>query len=160
MQYRADNNDKFPLVAVNENIAGSTPAQPMPAYGWADALYPYIEGGMEIYHCPRGSSVSYRPKEKNYTDYWFNTNMSALRQSILAQSAQTFTLGEGNDGDDLSNARYSKGNLTTAWLNSRNSPSSRHQEGANYAFADGHVKWLKPNQVSIGSSGTYKFTAK
>ncbi len=27
----------------------------------------------------------------------------------------------------------------------------RHLEGANYAFADGHVKWYKPTKISGGN---------
>ncbi len=29
-------------------------------------------------------------------------------------------------------------------------PNGRHLDGSNYAFADGHAKWLKPNAVSAG----------
>lgn len=36
--------------------------------------------------------------------------------------------------------------LTTSYRN----PQGRHLEGANYAFADGHVKWLKGASVSPG----------
>ena len=30
------------------------------------------------------------------------------------------------------------------------SGTGRHSEGSNFAFADGHVKWLKPQTVSVG----------
>jgi prepilin-type processing-associated H-X9-DG protein len=30
----------------------------------------------------------------------------------------------------------------------------RHLEGANYAFADGHVKWLKPDAVTYADPAT------
>jgi prepilin-type N-terminal cleavage/methylation domain-containing protein/prepilin-type processing-associated H-X9-DG protein len=33
-----------------------------------------------------------------------------------------------------------------------NGPLGRHLDGADYAFADGHVKWLKGNAVSPGAS--------
>jgi len=31
-----------------------------------------------------------------------------------------------------------------------NQPNGRHQQGANYVFADGHAKWLRPSTVSPG----------
>ncbi len=46
--------------------------------------------------------------------------------------------------------------LFTTW--SRQVPgASRHHEGANYSFADGHVKWLKPEQIrtDIKSDGVH-----
>ncbi|HEX8463057.1 MAG TPA: H-X9-DG-CTERM domain-containing protein [Abditibacterium sp.] len=27
--------------------------------------------------------------------------------------------------------------------------AQRHQDGANYLFGDGHVKWFRPEQLSI-----------
>ena len=31
---------------------------------------------------------------------------------------------------------------------------ARHTDGANFALADGHVKWLRPGQVSPGYANT------
>ncbi|MGI8711249.1 MAG: H-X9-DG-CTERM domain-containing protein [Acidimicrobiales bacterium] len=40
--------------------------------------------------------------------------------------------------------------LPASWLNDKNSPAYRHLAGANYAFADGHTTWYKPDQVLNG----------
>ena len=33
-------------------------------------------------------------------------------------------------------------------------PTGIHGDGSNFLFGDGHVKWLKPIQVSSGHNGT------
>ena len=33
-------------------------------------------------------------------------------------------------------------------------PTGIHTDGSNFLFADGHVKWLKPVQISSGHNGT------
>ena len=54
--------------------------------------------------------------------------------------------GDGNDGTDATNARYSLSELPDAWHNA-DAPALRHLDGANYAFADGHVKSMKPTST-------------
>ena len=69
--------------------------------------------------------------------------------------------GDGACGEGYHNAQYATGVfplLTTpsgATAGGNNPPffatqTGRHTDGANYAFADSHVKWLRPAQVSPG----------
>ncbi|RYG65227.1 DUF1559 domain-containing protein [bacterium] len=46
------------------------------------------------------------------------------------------------------NQGYAPGGHATQW----DDTTGRHLEGANYAFADGHVKWLKATNVSAGNT--------
>ena len=41
---------------------------------------------------------------------------------------------------------------TTAWVSTLRGAGamSRHRNGANYAFADGHAQWLSETQMNIG----------
>ena len=83
-----------------------------------------------------------------------------MKEASLAATALTISLGEGNDGADLSDARYSFSAPPPAWISTSYSPLHRHRGGANYAFADGHVKWLKPALIGTASvkRGAYTFS--
>jgi prepilin-type processing-associated H-X9-DG protein len=35
-----------------------------------------------------------------------------------------------------------------------NEVSSQHLDGSNYSFMDGHVKWYRPEQLSMDASGS------
>jgi prepilin-type processing-associated H-X9-DG protein/prepilin-type N-terminal cleavage/methylation domain-containing protein len=147
-QYIQDYNEFYPVTDLND--AAVSVNAPL---GWADALDPYLKS-TQVFWCPLRIKDSSRdghkrkPNENEYTDYWFNRRMSKMRESSVELSATTVLLGEGNDGTDATNARYSLSTLPAAWRTNINSPAYRHLEGANYAFVDGHIKWLKPNKVT------------
>jgi len=147
-QYTYDHDEKFPPVAGD---AGTT-------YGWADAIYPYHKD-MQRMQCPKELfDSSHDPRQSDYTDYWFNSNLSSVPQAALESSSQTILAGDGNDGVDLNDARYSKSSLPALWLQDRTKPSYRHLDGANYSFADGHAKWLLPKTVTTASTQTNQAT--
>jgi len=68
--------------------------------------------------------------------------------------------GEGNDGTDVTDATYSKTSLPPNWLSDRTKPPWRHLGGANYLHADGHVAWLKPNEISTAPGQPHTFAVK
>jgi len=67
---------------------------------------------------------------------------------------------DGGDNNNNNNSvSYATGYLgspdTLARVNYKDrypSPTGRHADGSNFALADGHVKWLRPGQVSAGSA--------
>lgn len=132
-QYVQDANEHFPPVATAN-----------PAFGWADALQPYLKA-TQIFQCPAQSDrrqSDAAPAQRQYTDYWFNARLSRVETQALTEIAQTIALGEGNDGKDATDARYHLLSIPEIWRKDENSPLHRHLDGANFAFADGHVKWL------------------
>lgn len=135
-QYVQDYHEKYPPIA---NSGG--------AFGWADVLQPYIKS-TQLLQCNIESSFSEnQPQKTGYTDYWFNRTLA--KQNYDVKNPDTLiTLGDGNDGQENTNARYNLSTLPAAWIADQSSPAYRHLEGANYAFADGHVKWLKPEKIS------------
>lgn len=142
-QYIQDYDEKFPLVR-GANVVSSLVSFPKP-FGWADAIYPYLKS-TQIFQCPSEKTVPVNDATKaGYTDYWMNARLSGAAEEKLSDISRTFLMGDGDaaQGD----ARYAISALPQSWRDDQNSPAYRHLEGANYAFADGHVKWLKPDSV-------------
>lgn len=138
-QYTQDYDEKYP------QEGGVTIANP----GWAYVIQPYVKSE-QLFQCPSetGSTqpVGTTPLERFTTigsnDYFYNFNMGTQNEAVLVSSSNTIMNGDGSE----SAGNY---NVTSAPSTGR----ERHLEGANYSFADGHVKWLKPNAVKSGSTG-------
>jgi prepilin-type processing-associated H-X9-DG protein len=75
---------------------------------------------------------------------WSHTDGGALNAANNATS--------GLGGPAVSD--YANG---TGW-EPGNTVGDRHLEGANYAFCDGHVKWLKPTNITRDGTSTGNFT--
>jgi prepilin-type processing-associated H-X9-DG protein len=137
-QYLQDYDEKFPPVA-----SGGA------AYGWADALQPYLKS-TQIFQCasePDARKPTTNPRVAGYTDYWYNVRLAKLKQSEVTASALTFLSGDGNDGSDKTDARYAISTIPKTWIGNNNSPLYRHLEGANYGYVDGHVRWHAASQI-------------
>ena len=148
-QYSKDNDERYPLVAGTNSPDGN-----LSAYGWFDALAPYYSGD-QINQCPSEDneepsvSTSNRDRDRDrvqqsgYVDYWFNSNLAGVSWGQLTLESHTISAGDGGDGKEKANARFSRNSLPPNYA-----PARRHLGGANYAFADGHVKWILPSEVS------------
>ena len=133
-QYAADYDNSAPTLSTNGAF-----------YGWSDALTAY-SANPALLHCPSNPALpAANPIAPGYCDYWTNSRLSGLSLARVSSPAATIILGEGAAG----NAQYALSHLPQTWRNDPKSPAFRHQEGANYAFADGHVRWLKPAKVSV-----------
>lgn len=140
-QYSQDYDEKFPIETVTTSD---------PNIGWAGTIQPYVKSE-QIFQCPSSTTPpptaatltgsSGRLNDPNFTDYYYNYNLGDQNEAILAYSSNTVMLGDGLGGA----ADYNR--------TSTDNGGQRHFEGGNYAFADGHVKWLKPVNVLSGSTG-------
>jgi len=116
--------------------------------GWAEGTRPYIENS-RIFQCPSEHHERQdNPDSPGFTDYWINRNAAGVKLQNFKDKAETILLGDGDGGSPESTASYTINQLPASWLQSSDSPAKRHLGGANYAFADGHVKWLKPEEIS------------
>lgn len=147
-QYCQDYDGSYPLATMNDvNISEARP------YGWADTLQSYIKSP-QIYHCPtKNGEHTSNPMELNYTDYWLNGNIFQVHGT--SNPSTMFLFGDGNDGHDATNARYSLRAWPSSWWNDHATPVWRHLDGANYCYADGHVKWVYGGKAIEGFEGTF-----
>ncbi len=154
LQYRQDYDERFPTSAAGK---------------WGQQLQPYIKSD-QLFQCPSETNgpptvtgdAKYASVAPNgYSDYFMNpilTGRDGFNESILEQSAITIMNGDnstweagqiqfyGDGGECNGNlARPGTGVCGEQALN--NTASKRHLDGANYAFADGHVKWYKPERL-------------
>jgi prepilin-type processing-associated H-X9-DG protein len=92
-----------------------------PARQWHDAVMPYIQD-KEVFHCPSVTSG------KN--GYAMNWKFSEKSESVVKEPAFMILL-------------YESTALKTNHSGEGRDMAFRHMDGANMAFADGHVKWYK-----------------
>ncbi|RYG68612.1 hypothetical protein EON80_11290 [bacterium] len=123
--------------------------------GWASAVYPYLQSE-RIFRCPtrelEGWKYSDDPRQTAYTDYFLNAQLQNRNLEKSGDVTRLIMVAEGNDGQDKTDGRYAKPAIPTKWRSDRTSPSFRHKGGANYLFADGHVKAFKAADISTNWS--------
>lgn len=137
LQYVQDNNRHFPPAEDPDNTEPE---------GWSMALG---LNSPQLFQCP---SVDHED-DSGVTDYWMNAglfgpNGTGLHDVRLRYPANTILLGDGMPGVSgyalWIEAEPDAG--VDAW-EADSTYATRHLGGANYAFADGHVKWLKPDSI-------------
>ena len=152
-QYTQDYDEKFPMVG-NAGTDGSAVST-----GWAIALQPYLKS-TQIFQCPSetnppkgvtpGSTTALDTygAVAGFTDYYYNQNLGggSTTSSGVNEASLDYISNTILGGDGVSNvANYPRNSdpLNTQAL-------SRHLEGNNYSYADGHVKWLRFGKVLNG----------
>jgi prepilin-type N-terminal cleavage/methylation domain-containing protein/prepilin-type processing-associated H-X9-DG protein len=132
-------------------------------YKWFDPIDPYIKN-KQILFCPslRGQSSQGTPK----TDYVLNgvfaqgahramfdrpasQIMTAEREDAKPRAGYKPWPNDGVSWDDLST--YAHGSTPHNHFNHLS--QDRHNGGCNYAFADGHAKWLRWDATFEGGLG-------
>ena len=168
LQYAQDNDEQLPQGAQRQGTA------------WAGQIYPYVKC-VGVYFCPDDPTpvagadpvVSYG-LNVNVSQPLDMMEYPALKNTILlfevsgvkadithwdegaSHDATGFSAaGDGTDGTlraGRAHPMYATGAIgsrSPALVTQIGDP--RHDGGSNFLFADGHVKWLKPDQVSSGS---------
>ena len=152
-QYTQDYDERFPNITI--------PA-PAGAPGWAYAIQPYLKSE-QIFQCPSettapppGADLITRAATTGFSDYYMNYNTVTTSGTApvlgIGKSEASFdyttNIIMNGDGSGISGD-------TSASSYQTSTPSvgeSRHLEGANYSFIDGHVKWLKAAAVKSGGT--------
>lgn len=134
-QYSQDHDRRYPPLP---------PSPPDGSAGWAITIANYVKNDA-IFQCP---SEEHPSPNDGFTDYWINAALLGKSDVRLRFPANVIIEGEG----EASSVDYALGATASlpdweAW-SAAGDYTTRHLSGANYCFADGHVKWLLPEQVT------------
>ena len=124
--------------------------------GWQYLLAPYIKSE-QLFDCPNVAKTSFAAPDKyNYNSYGYNDYLGVVGGVALASinsPAETVMLADNlsSDGTNYGFYRLIPPTSCTAdpiwWEIHAAGPNGRmvrrHFDGANIAYADGHVKWAK-----------------
>jgi len=148
-QYTQDYDEKFPNIDTTATTGTGYAANP----GWAYATQPYLKSE-QIFQCPSETNgqppqttLELRAMQSLFSDYWMNYNLGQQSEAVLAYSSNTVMNGDGTSPTP-------PGGGADFWRTNVGGGSARHLEGANYSFADGHVKWLRPEKVLSANPAT------
>lgn len=155
MQYTQDYDEKYPRYATNDWDPGTD------QFGWTVLMQPYLKS-TQILQCPsENSALSDVEKTRGYSDYWINlyiyggTGPSVSAVPSLSQfSSSALTITNFDMWQVNSNVRLGWPDFRDRCINKTTGQDAyynaarRHLEGANYLFADGHVKWYRPDKIT------------
>ncbi len=130
-------------------------------YSWMDRIFPYVKS-IKIFECPSDPSWT----GTNYPDYGLSGNITGGVGAYTGACPPPVSLGDikrpseicmvGDWGGWLGAYPAWDGVNNTGWFYPYQTDSAGtaykscvHSEGANMAFADGHVKWLKRGSSAI-----------
>ena len=116
---------------------------------WREIIAPYVKN-TQIFQCP---SENQWPYTYGMDPYWVYLNTgnaldygAALPLAQFARPSETLLIGENRDGDWPTNLPGS------TW----GAIQLRHNDGANCAFVDGHVKWEKLDTLNANNYYIWK----
>ncbi len=139
-QYTQDYDERFPAIDANTGLTGNP--------GWAYAIQPYLKSE-QLFQCPSnnspaatGATLPDRALSAGFSDYYMNYNLGGQSSAVLNFASNTVLNGEGSGN----------ANFNVSKPNGSGAAPAIHFEGANYGFADGHVKWLRPIAVLDGDT--------
>jgi len=130
----------------------------VPQRTWRGSIYPYVKN-TQLYTCPSASDIGPFDPAKEATQWqwcgyampyihgWSSKTISrpyrGCPMAEIEYPAECIMLCEGTGYPFYapSSAAYSPAH---GWYHIH---ANRHNEGANYAFADGHVKWYRPTSI-------------
>ncbi|MEO7714605.1 MAG: DUF1559 domain-containing protein [Capsulimonas sp.] len=158
MQYEQDNDERtvpffFPIGSTDWGVAQSASQ-----ITWWPALFPYIKSS-QLLGCPSEVSQS-KIGPLDHQSYVFNADIlrtdqvwngtwnAGSRTSAIAAPSSCIYFLEWSAPDTPREVSAGDYDWAIAHPDIQLNALKRHTDGGNYAFADGHVKWMKFDSVS------------
>ena len=133
------------LIQYTQDYDGKAPPISNARGGWRRLVFLYVRSET-VFRCPAA-----RGDKTGATDYFFNARLAGANGKLsLNRNAKSvaFTILSG-DGADDADVSANLSQFPNAWRTDESSPAWRHLDGANYLFIDGHVKWFKPEKITL-----------
>lgn len=132
LMYAQDYDERTPIAFSGINWWNGT---------WKERIHPYVKN-YQIYDCPsRNIGVPPNATGCYGINAYIGEAVAYISLSQAVRPAETFAIGENDDGDWVIEPRDGYGPAAPwpqpGWV------KDHHNEGANFAFLDGHGKWLK-----------------
>ena len=159
LQYTQDYDERYAMY----KVVGGTGEAGSP-YGWADAIQPYLKSS-QVFQCPSDTlappTLAPLPKQVGYCDYVYNVALGSQPSAVapatgagaslsaLENAPLTMMFMDARNDNDTQASNNGSARMTTrggggvGLAMASNFDATRHLDGANLAFADGHVKWYK-----------------
>jgi prepilin-type processing-associated H-X9-DG protein len=121
--------------------------------GWVWLLQPYVKN-IDVFTCPSKPTAKWNGSATTYSGFGYgyfginnvaNGGPSLSARSLAAISAPSDVV---MFGDSPSNLWYVIDWDDIATDDNGYASEARHSEGANFAFVDGHVKWVKDGKYA------------
>lgn len=126
-QYIQDYDEKYPI-AKNSNSGFRN------IDNWAGQIDPYVKSA-QIYQCPSDDAATDNQK----SSYGYNARLSKIEdKKVIDPALVVLNFEVIADANNFTQTGTGPQNVTAP---------TRHVEGSNFSFMDGHVKWLRPGKV-------------
>ena len=151
------NNEHQIALAILQYTQDHTRRYPQPGGEWTTNIGLTNGSNSAIFQCPTEGQDDIA----GFSDYFFNAELMGVSDVRVRYPSNTLLIGDGVTWGTMS----SMGPLPLSvpgenrWI-STDPYAQRHSGGANYAFADGHVKWLNPSSIDtecIASGDNFAF---
>jgi prepilin-type processing-associated H-X9-DG protein/prepilin-type N-terminal cleavage/methylation domain-containing protein len=174
IQYSQDYDERFPMFHTlkPDGTACGTAGD----CGWATnrtniittPVFSYTKSVQILQCASEENGPEAQPGQAGFADYFYNTNIGSdgtgttgtIPRHLSNFAAPTLTILLGDANAATARARSHGGSVSTTSGGFASSNDdwtsatwSRHLEGANYAFVDGHVKWYKRQSITKDKTG-------
>lgn len=148
MQYTQDNDDRFPICRRTEANGKN-----LQVSAWDEVLLPYIKSNRVLKcqsHTLDKSESTYAMNALLITVKGNTSKGLALKE--VSETDMVITFFDGNTGGrDIKIGHgmvADRFKMVSKEYNPQNTFAMKHLEGDNFAFADGHVKWIKTSDLA------------
>jgi prepilin-type N-terminal cleavage/methylation domain-containing protein/prepilin-type processing-associated H-X9-DG protein len=109
------------------------------------ALYAYVKSP-QIYKCPSDPLA-----DQKTLSYSMNANLSAAADALIQAPAGCVLLVDESASLDNGNFKPPAADTASGAPAWNDLPATRHTDGAVFAFADGHSKWMRPERLKTAN---------